>query len=69
MKVFNETTLENFNAWSGAVHTKSIIVENNKCCEFNEMIEELYPDGLSESELNDILWFEDEWIFESIGIE
>ena len=32
------------------------------------LIEELYPDGLSETQLNDILWFEADWIYESLGI-
>ena len=60
--------LEDFNAWSGAEVTKSTIIENNKEDEFNGLIEELYPEGLSETQLNDILWFEDEWIFETLGI-
>jgi len=69
MKTFNEnTTLVNFDAWSGAVDTKNRIIENDKADEFDNLIEELYPDGLSETHLNDILWFEEEWIFEMLGI-
>ena len=30
---------------------------------------EMYPEGVTETELNDILWFEDEWIFDTLGIE
>lgn len=70
MKTFNEDTkLVNFEAWSGAIDTKQIILDNNKGEDFNALIEELYPDGLSETALNDILWFEEEWIFESLGIK
>ena len=68
MKIYSEMNLEDFNAWSGAEVTKSTIIENNKENEFNGLIEELYPEGLSETQLNDILWFEDEWIFETLGI-
>ena len=68
MKIYSEMNLEDFNAWSGAEVTKSTIIENNKEDEFNGLIEELYPEGLSETKLNDILWFEDEWIFETLGI-
>ena len=69
MKVFNEDqTLVNFDAWSGAKDTKKTILEANKGEEFDYLIEELYPDGLSETQLNDILWFEPEWIFEQLGI-
>jgi hypothetical protein len=69
MKTFKETTLENFNAWSGATDTKKTILDNNKGDDFDSLIEELYPDGLSETKLNDLLWFESDWIFESLGIE
>jgi hypothetical protein len=69
MKTYNEnTTLANFDAWSGAVDTKNRILEENKGDEFDNLIEELYSDGLSETQLNDILWFEEEWIFEMLGI-
>ncbi len=68
MKTYNETTLANFDAWSGAVDTKQTILDNNKGDEFDSLIEDLYPDGLSETQLNDILWFESDWIFEQLGI-
>ena len=69
MKTFNEnTTLINFDAWSGAVDTKERIIQEGKADEFDNLIEELYPDGLSETQLNDILWFEEDWIFEMLGI-
>ena len=69
MKTINEDkTLQDFNAWCGAVNTKEIILENNKADEFNDLIDELYPDGLTETKLNDILWFETDWIFEMLGI-
>lgn len=69
MKTFNDNmSLSNFDAWSGAKDTKETILENNKGEEFDSLIEELYPDGLSETQLNDILWFDSEWIYESLGI-
>ena len=69
MKTFNEnTTLINFDAWSGAVDTKNKIIEKGFADEFDNLIEELYPDGLTETHLNDILWFEEDWIFETLGI-
>jgi len=69
MKTYNEnTTLVNFNTWSGATDTKNTIIENDKAEEFDSLIEELYPDGLSETQLNDILWFDSDWCFEMLGI-
>jgi hypothetical protein len=70
MKTYNEnTTLRNFDAWSGAVDTKNTILEHGKGDEFDYLIEELYPEGLSETKLNDILWFDTEWIFEQLNIK
>ena len=69
MKLHTETNLLSFDAWSGAVETKETIIQNNKSDDFDSLIEELYPDGLSETALNDILWFEEEWIFETLGIK
>ena len=70
MKVYNDNlTLRNFDAWSGAVDTKETILNEGKENEFNSLIEELYPDGLTDTQLNDLLWFESDWIFEMLGIE
>lgn len=68
MKITSHTTLRTFKAWSGAEDTLEVVIRENKTEELENLIEELYPDGLTETELNDILWFEDEWIFEQLGI-
>ena len=69
MKTFNENMrLVDFDAWSGAEDTKETILNANKAEEFDSLIEELYPDGLSETNLNDLLWFESDWIFKQKGI-
>jgi hypothetical protein len=69
MKTFNDNmSIKDFDAWSGAKDTKQTIIDNNKEDEFDRLIEELYPDGLSETQLNDILWFESDWVFENLGI-
>ena len=69
MKTFNDNLqLSDFDAWSGAKDTKETILNNCKGDEFDNLIEELYPDGLSETSLNDLLWFESDWIFEQLGI-
>ena len=69
MKIIIETSLRDFQAWSGAVETKNKIIENNKEEEFEELIEELFPNGVSATELNDFLWFDDEYILNCLGIE
>lgn len=69
MKVTTETTLVNFQTWSGATDTKNTIIENCKSEDFDSLIEELYEDGIDETTLNDLLRFESEWIFEQLGIK
>ena len=68
MKVYQEISIREFEAWSGAVDTKDKIIANDKEDEFDALIEELYPDGIDETQLNDLLWFDDEWVLESLGI-
>ena len=68
MKVFKEISLCDFEGWSGADKTIRIIVENDKVEEFEQLIEELFPEGIDETNLNDLLRFEDEWVFEMLGI-
>lgn len=69
MRIYSETSLENFEAWSGAVDTLNRVREAGKCDELESILEDLYPDGMSETKLNDILWFEPETVFEWLGIE
>lgn len=69
MRIYSETSLENFEAWSGAVDTLERVREAGKCDELESILEELYPDGMSETELNDLLWFEPETVFEWLEIE
>ena len=68
MKIISEITLEEFNPWSGAVETWQRIFAENKASEFESQIEELYPNGLTDTELNDLLWFDSESVFEWLGI-
>ena len=69
MKVYSEINLRDFNAWSGAIQTKNKILETEKDEEFEEYINECFPNGIDETMLNDILWFDNETIFEMFGID
>ena len=61
-------TLRDFKAWSGAKDTQETILNEGKGEEFDSLIEELYPDGIEETHLNDLLWFDEEWLYEVLGI-
>lgn len=58
------------NSWSGAIATLEIIEKNNKEEELMQLLEDVFCDNIpSETEVNDFLWFDDEYIFESLEIE
>lgn len=67
-KVYKEMSLESFEPWSGAVSTWDRIIDEDKLCEFEEILADLYPDGIEETSLNDWLWFEPEEIYDLLGI-
>ena len=66
MKIY--MTMTKFQPWAGAVDTYNKLIENDLFDTFLNILEDLYPDGISETELNDILWFESEWVYEIIGL-
>ena len=69
MKVYEELSLKDFESWSGATETKNIIINEGKEEDFEELIEELFPNGVSATELNDLLWFDQEYVLNTLGIE
>ena len=68
MTITYELDLNRFEAWSGAKETLERIQREGKCEELENVLEELYPDGMTETELNDLLWFESESVYEWLGI-
>lgn len=68
MKISYELDLDHFEAWSGAVSTLDRIKENGLTRQFENILEELYPDGMSETELNDLLWFDSDSVYEWLGL-
>ena len=66
MTIKTETTLKNFDFWSGAKDTVKYLTESElETIESN--LEELYPEGMTDTELNDFMWFEDDTIAEWLG--
>lgn len=66
MKIYKEQSLKDFEFWSGAIDT----VEHLTDLDFDNIefaLEELYPDGMDETEINDLFWFEEDFIAEILG--
>lgn len=67
--VLHDFDLEEFKPWGEtAINTKERIVEAGKADAFSAQIRELYPDGIPEVTMNDILWFDWEWCYDLVGI-
>lgn len=56
------------NSWSGAIDTLETIEENEKEEELMTLLENTFEDVPTETEVNDFLWFEDDFIFEELEI-
>lgn len=66
MIVTREIDLTDFEPWSGAKSRyETLTYEQLKQLTF--VFEELYPEGCSDTTINDILWFEEDWIAECLG--
>lgn len=68
MKIYSDISLENFDYWSGAVYTAKRISEADKWDELEAILEDLYPDGMTDTQLNDLLWMDSETVYEWLGI-
>ena len=68
MKITEEISLRNFEGWSGAVDTLNTLTDDQKD-NLEAILEDLYPDGMDETSLNDILWFENDTIAEWLGFD
>ena len=66
--IVTTSTLDQYEPWSGAKPWWEIIVKQGKVDELDAFLEEMYPDGIDETELNDLIWFEPEYVFEMLGI-
>ena len=68
MKIISETSLDRFEAWSGGRDTLNTLIEKDLCNQLEAMLEnDIFPDGCTDTELNDLLWFEQDTIAEWLG--
>ena len=68
MKIYTETSLSNFEFWSGAEDIANELTEE----QFNIIEAQLemdYPDGMSDEDVNDIFRFEEDYIAQILGYD
>lgn len=68
MKIYKEESLRYFDFWSGAKDTVEYLTDE-ELDTIEEMLEDLYPDGMDETDINDFFRFEDDTIAEWLGYE
>lgn len=67
-KEYDYNDLRN-NSWSGAERTLDRIEEANKEEELMNLLEDIFNENIpTDRELNDFLWVDDDYIYESLGI-
>ena len=55
--------------WSGAIDTLNTVYENDKEEELMYLLAyDCFSDTPDMSEINDILWFDSDWVLETLGI-
>ena len=67
MKYYVETSLENFEAWSGGRDTLEVLIEKGLCDTVEACLEEALGEDVSDTAINDTLWFERDMIAEWCG--
>ena len=67
MKYYVETSLENFEAWSGGRDTLEVLIEKGLCDTVEAFLEEALGEDVSDTDINDTLWFERDMIAEWCG--
>ena len=67
MKYYVETSLENFEAWSGGRDTLEVLIEKGLCDTVEACLEDILDGDSSDTTINDSLWMERDMIAEWCG--
>lgn len=65
MKIYSEKSLRNFEFWSGAKENVNELT-GAQLDEVETILGDLYPEGMDETQINDLFWFDPEWICNEI---
>lgn len=68
MKVITEMNFEEFEAWGNGLDTQMRIIGEGREDDMTALIEEFYPDGITDDQLNNMLDYDAEYIFRRLGM-
>lgn len=69
MIITEDIRFEQFEPWCGAVDAFNRICDEGDADAVEAYIEDLYPNGIEDTALNDWLWFDPEDLYEAAGLK
>ena len=67
--LYKEMSIFDFEPWSGAVNTYERLKREGKLDELDSLLPDMFgKDDVEETELNDLLWFEPDVVYELVGL-
>ena len=66
MKIYTEQSLKDFEFWSGA-RDRAKYLTDDQFDTIESILEDAYPDGMTDTEINDFFWFEEDTIADWLG--
>lgn len=67
--LYKEISIYDFEPWSGAVNTYARLEREGKLDELDSLLPDMFSkDDVEETELNDLLWFELDTVYELVGL-
>ena len=67
MKIVLEKSLRNFEFWSGG-RDRAVLLTLEELDLVEQMFEDMYPEGMTDTEINDIFWFSFDEVLEWLGL-
>lgn len=66
MKIYEEKSLRDFEFWSGAKDRVKYLTDD-ELDQIEAILEDAYPEGMEDAEINDFFWFEEDTIADWLG--
>ena len=66
MLIHTETQLRYLQFWPGGADNANCL-SYEQLDEFENILEEIYPDGMTDTQVNDLLWFDEDSVAEWLG--
>lgn len=68
MKVISEMNLTSFGFWSGGLLNAQMLTYD-ELEQLEYIFEDIYSEGMTDTMINDIMWFDFSWVCDALGLE